>query len=80
MVAEVESTPPPRDMVARPLLNACHRGLPALLKTHSCGGRGADRVPPWKPSNRDRSLGRMAEPEEAPSGLEPLYEALQASA
>ena len=56
-------------------------GLPPLFAdSDRCCRGGTDGVPPRKPSNRTAPLGPMVEREKAPSGLEPLYEALQASA
>ena len=57
------------------------RGLPALVTDEDRErGQGSGRVPPRKPSNRRPRRTRMNTRPKAPSGLEPLYEALQASA
>ena len=63
------------------LLDQGDRGLPALLAYANRGrGHGPLRISPREPSNRLTPGSRMNAELEATSGLEPLYEALQASA
>ena len=74
-----------RQGTSRPLVDACDRGLPALVEdADRVRGQGADGVPasrigevglkgpPRKTANRRQPKTRMDTEEKAPSGLEPL--------